>query len=202
MAHSNDAEPFIILAVCTGNICRSPAAERLLASMLDSSVSVASAGTYAMKGDPISPPMDRLIEQAGGSAAGFAATQLSERVIRPAGLVLGMTRAHRGAAVELWPASVRHAFTLRQFARLISQVDPSELPSGSAAERLRAAIPLAAANRGRQKASAQDDDVPDPYRRGDRAYAEAFAEIRAAVDAIGQIICIAPHNQGQPVTAL
>jgi hypothetical protein len=43
---------FAILCVCTGNVCRSPAAERLLAARLGPGVVVASAGTVAALGGP------------------------------------------------------------------------------------------------------------------------------------------------------
>ena len=45
-------DTFSILTVCTGNVCRSPAVERLLASKLGPTVSVASAGTHALVGHP------------------------------------------------------------------------------------------------------------------------------------------------------
>mgnify|MGYP002738687724 CR=1 FL=1 len=49
--------PYRILTVCTGNVCRSPAAERLLEHTLNPSVTVRSAGTRALVGEPIHPPM-------------------------------------------------------------------------------------------------------------------------------------------------
>ena len=52
---------FTILTVCTGNLCRSPAAERLLASKLGPTVKVSSAGTHALVGQPISEPMAALL---------------------------------------------------------------------------------------------------------------------------------------------
>ena len=54
-------ELFSILAVCTGNVCRSPAVERLLASKLGPTVRVSSAGTHALVGHPISEPMAALL---------------------------------------------------------------------------------------------------------------------------------------------
>ena len=76
---TRDPSPtFAILCICTGNVCRSPAAERLLARALGPSVTVASAGTYALVGQPFSPPMDRLVLEGGADPAGFAAGQLSE----------------------------------------------------------------------------------------------------------------------------
>lgn len=178
-----------VLIVCTGNICRSPAAERLLAVALGPDVRIESAGTYAMRGRPISPPMDSLIASAGASADGFAGRQVNESLARSATLVLALTRAHRAQLVELAPAVVRRAFTLKEFASLLSAVDPSDLPAeGGVAERLKASIPLAAARRGQTRRAAKDDDVADPYTLGDDAYRAAFDEIDAAVRTIGRVI--------------
>jgi protein-tyrosine phosphatase len=171
-------EPFSILAVCTGNVCRSPAVERLLASKLGPTVIVSSAGTHALIGHPISDPM------AGLEPAPFEARRLSEQMLKEADLVLTMTRDQRGLVVELLPAAVRRAFTLREFARLLSAVDPAALPAGPPAERLRAAIPLAAAGRGRQRMSPEEDDVVDPFRLSNAVYAASFAQIRSAVETV------------------
>ena len=111
-------EVFSILAVCTGNICRSPAVERLLASQLAPSVSVSSAGTHALVGHPISEPMATLLRQAAVEPEPFEARRLSEQMVKESDLILAMTRAQRGLVVELWPAAVRRTFTLREFARL------------------------------------------------------------------------------------
>jgi protein-tyrosine phosphatase len=73
---------------------------------------------------------------------------------------------------------------LREFARLLDQIDPSHLPEGNPAARLRAAMPLAAAQRGLRPATAQDDDVIDPFRRGDDIYAASFAKITSAVNVV------------------
>jgi protein-tyrosine phosphatase len=174
---------FSILAVCTGNVCRSPAAERLLAKQLGPSVSVSSAGTHALVGHPISEPMAVLLRQVGVDPEPFEARRLSEQMLKEADLILTMTRAQRGLVVELWPAAVRRAFTLREFARLLSWVDPSALPHGTSAERLRAVIPLAAAERGRERTS-PDEDVLDPFRLSNAVYVDSFTQIMSAVDSI------------------
>ena len=177
-------EVFSILAVCTGNVCRSPAAERLLASRLGPTVTVRSAGTHALVGHPISDPMAALLLDSDVEPDSFEARRLSEQMLKEADLILSMTRAQRGLVVELWPAAVRRTFTLREFARLLSWVDPSALPAGTPAERLRAAIPLAAAERGRERTSPDEDDVVDPFRLSNAVYANSFGQIVAAVDAI------------------
>jgi protein-tyrosine phosphatase len=177
-------EVFSILAVCTGNVCRSPAVERLLVNHLGPTVSVSSAGTHALVGHPISDPIAALLLDGGYDPHSFEARRLSEQMLKEADLVLTMTRAQRGLVVELWPAAVRRTFTLREFARLLNWVDPAALPPASPAERLRAAIPLAAAARGRERRVPDEDDVIDPFRLDSTVYAEAFVQISSAVERI------------------
>jgi protein-tyrosine phosphatase len=175
---------FSILTVCTGNVCRSPAVERMLASELGPTVKVASAGTHALVGHPISEPMAALLRSKGIREMPFAARRLSEQLLKETDLVLPLTRAQRGLVVELWPAVVRRTFTLREFARLLGSVDQAAISETSTAERLSAAIPLAAAQRGRERAMPQEDDVVDPYRLGDEVYSESFGQIFSAVQVI------------------
>ena len=182
-------EPFSILAVCTGNVCRSPAAERLLGGKLGPTVTVSSAGTHALVGHSISDPMAALLLDSGFEPDPFEARRLSEHMIKEADLCLSMTRAQRGLVVELWPPAVRRAFTLREFARLLNWVDPAALPAGSPAERLRAAVPLAAAG-GRERMSSDEDDVVDPFRLSKAVYADSFGQISSAVDAVVYTIVI------------
>ena len=178
--------PVRIVCVCTGNVCRSPAAERLLASALGASVSVSSAGTHALVGQPMSAPMDVLVAEASADPAGFEAQVLTEAQLRGAGLVLAMTREHRSAVVELAPAAVRRCFTLREYARLLGELPPDALPEGSPSERAAASVRPAAARR--RQAAQDQDDIADPYRRGDEAYRIAFDQIRAAVDQIAAVL--------------
>jgi protein-tyrosine phosphatase len=175
---------FTIMAVCTGNVCRSPAAERLLADRLGPTVKVSSAGTHALVGHPISEPMAALLRRIGVQPEPFEARRVSEQMLKEADLILPMTRAQRGLIVELWPAAVRRAFTLREFARLLELVDPSALPSGSARDRLPTAIRLAASERGRRRVAPDDDDVIDPFRLADDVYAQSLKQIVSAVDVI------------------
>jgi low molecular weight protein-tyrosine phosphatase len=177
-------DAFTILAVCTGNVCRSPAAERLLANRLGPTVSVSSAGTHALVGHPISEPMAALLRRTGVEPKPFEARRLSEQMLKDADLILPMTRAQRSFIVELWPPAVRRSFTLREFARLLTLVDPSAVPPGRAADRFPDAMRLAAAERARSRVSAEEDDVVDPFRLADDVYVKSFDQIMSAVEVI------------------
>ena len=71
------ATTFRILYVCTGNLCRSPAAELLTAAWLDKHVgedggafAVSSGGTHGLTGHPMDADAARALEQQGCSAEG------------------------------------------------------------------------------------------------------------------------------------
>lgn len=179
-----------VLVVCTGNICRSPAVERLLTARLGpgADVVVSSAGVRAVVGAGMPDAMATLVRGAGASADGFAARQLSEVMLREADLVIALTRSHRARIVDIFPGAVRRTFLLRELARLAAAVDPGELPPGTSGERLAALLPLAAARRALVRPAADDDDVIDPYRRGDAVYAESFAQLSPAVETIAAVV--------------
>jgi protein-tyrosine phosphatase len=178
------AEKYQIVFVCTGNICRSPAGERLLRARLAHAqdVEVSSVGTRALVGEPINISMAHLLEQAGISSGLFSARDADDQSLREADLVLGMTRQHRSAAVALAPRLVRRAFTLKELARIAGEVQLEHNAWSSTADRMRALVDEA--SRHRTPVTADLDDIADPYLRDQLAYERAFAEIREAVDAI------------------
>ena len=63
-------EPFRILCVCIGNVCRSPVAERLLAARLGEGFAVSSAGVGAVVGSGVHPHSAAALETLAGYAAG------------------------------------------------------------------------------------------------------------------------------------
>lgn len=177
--------PVRVLAVCTANISRSPAVERLLRRGLDDSVHVASAGVMALVGEPIDPPVARFLADRGADNTGFAARQVTLAQINEADLVLTLTREHRAHVLGIAPAAVRRTFTLLEFSRVLGSanligLDPAEHPG----ERLRRLVPLATAQRALapRPATAGDDDVPDPFGHGPEAYAHALGLISRATN--------------------
>jgi protein-tyrosine phosphatase len=119
-----------ILTVCTGNICRSPVAERLLQAGLDQVLPggfrVRSAGTMAMVGHPIQPLSAEIIARYGGNPEPFAARQLTAKILRDTDLVLTMSTEHRGEVLKLDPSLLKRTFTIREFARMLDVLEESE----------------------------------------------------------------------------
>lgn len=178
---------FTVLAVCTGNICRSPATEALLRSALDSSVKLASAGTNALVGYTVPPPMAGLLEADGVSMNGFAARQLTPEIISEADLVLASTTSHRAWIVDRAPAAVRRTLTLRELGRLVSTLPPGALDTTALpddAARLRELVPLALLERPKHAGRAHDDDVVDPYGRSDQTYRASYDQILDALASV------------------
>jgi protein-tyrosine phosphatase len=114
-----------ILFVCTGNLCRSPIAERLAiaygAQLHLDDFNASSAGTHAATGDPIEPYAAHVLEQLGGDASHFASRRLTQRIAADADLVLTMTRAHRDDVLKIAPRQLHRTFTLSEAAQLVSE---------------------------------------------------------------------------------
>jgi protein-tyrosine phosphatase len=188
----NQHSTFGILYLCTGNICRSPFAEVYTAHLLAAhglagAITVSSAGTGALVGHPMHPASRAEALARGVSEPwvdAFAARQLGQRIAAGADLILGLTPAHRGEAVRVWPRSLPVAFSLLEFARLSALVDPSGLPVDPV-DRGGALVAAARAQRGMAPSAGPDADVvPDPINGPAEAHRTAAAMVAAAVEAV------------------
>lgn len=189
---------FSVLSVCTGNICRSPVAELLLARSLGplGDVRIESAGTGALVGSGVPDQAQRLAASRGIDASAHRARQIDNDMIRGADLIVAMAREHRRLIVESLPAAMRRTFTLRELARIAEFVEPrleqAVIDSGAtnAADGMRAAVGLAAALRGTVEppASPEEFDVVDPYRRSDETYERSFVELAPAADRVADYL--------------
>ncbi len=176
---------FRVLHVCTGNICRSPMAERLMRSGLDSRLGpdadrfvVASAGTWGHSGSPMEPHAASTLHSWGVDGSDFRARELVAEHVAAADLVLTATREHRASAVVLQPRAAARTFTLREFARLTAGLGP--LQAADPVERAHELVRAAAGRRGLvPPASPRDDDLADPY-QGPASGFEACADLVAA----------------------
>jgi protein-tyrosine-phosphatase len=169
---SDEGAPFTVLFVCTGNICRSPLAERVteayLAAALGpeaSAIRLRSAGTRAVVGSGVHPDSAAVLTALGGDARGFAARQLTEEIACEADLTLALTREHRRSALKRAPRGLARTFTLVEAADLASRIPfATVLPGETFPDRCRSLVREMAAGRGRRSSDARDD-IPDPVGR-------------------------------------
>lgn len=192
---------FRVLYVCTGNICRSALAEvltrHLLAERLGPAARefvVASAGVHGVVGGSMHPDTRAVLPELGvAGAGGFVARHLHSEHVERADLVLGATTQHREAVTGWLPRARPRTFSIREFARLATDVDPAELPHDPP-ERARALTRLAHQGRtGAPPPAAVDDDVPDPISGPAAAHRRAALLIRDAVHAVVDVIAPPEH---------
>ncbi|MGJ9372892.1 low molecular weight phosphatase family protein [Nesterenkonia sp. CF4.4] len=184
-------ETYTLLAVCTGNICRSPAMDRLLAHVFatQDDIAVLSAGTHAHVGDDMEAQMKDRLAHYGADTADFVAEQLEPEMIRRSDLVLTATRGHVRDILSDVPDSAQKVFTLREFARLLESLDEAALTEAlvsaeTTAEKLAALVPLVAEQREHAQSPTSSDDVVDPYMMPDEVFDESFAQVRGPIEAL------------------
>lgn len=171
-----------VLIACTGNICRSPAGEVLLQHHLGADATVTSAGTHALVGHGIPAPMLSLLAADGHDGTAHQATQLTTEGIAAAHLVVAMAEHHRQWILAQVPTALHRTYLLTELeaARAAGAV----LEGASVRERL-ASLPSAVAAARPAMAALRFGDVPDPYRRGDGAYADSYALIAQTSAQVG-----------------
>ena len=143
-----------ILFVCTGNICRSPAAEVLLraeAAQVGVPIEVASAGTSDWHvGDGPTSTNILAAQKAGHDLSSHRAQQVTAEHFQNYNWLIGMTRAHCRHLVALQPPSQEAKIAL------FSDFDPDNLPK----------------------------DFPDPYGHSDQTYDSMWMKLKAAMPAV------------------
>lgn len=158
-------EPYRVMAVCHGNICRSPIAEVVLTDRFDRAglgdrVAVDSRGISAEeRGNPIDQRAQTVLRRHGYDVPDRRATRVRADELADRDLVLAMTRRHRRVLLDLAGAESADAVRLyRSFDPALA--DPAD-PSGSAAL-----------------------DMADPWYGDLDDFEECLAQVEAAADAI------------------
>lgn len=188
-----------ILVVCEGNVCRSPFVERVLRSR--TGWAVGSAGLGALEGHPIEERVARRLHEQGIDPGGFAARQLTPGLMEGVRLVLTATRDQRTAAVTAHPKSLRHTFTLGDFAALAASAlahgvepAPADLPAADqlghlvrqAVLRRPFVVPL----------SASEAALVDPWQRPDSVVADMVRRADAWLEPVVDLLNLAPSTIG------
>ena len=161
-----------VLFVCTGNTCRSPAAELLARALGPGDVEFGSAGTDARDGEPISPEIAAALPAA-LDTAGFRSRRLTPALLDVADLVLTAETSHRRFILDDHPGAFRRVFTLGQFVQALQTDD-----SGDTGQDLLVRL-------GERRGLADPSlDVPDPYRRGAEAASGCVARLEELLRAV------------------
>jgi protein-tyrosine phosphatase len=166
-----------MLFVCTGNVCRSSFAERYAQLVVERTAvtgwAFASAGVGALVGSAMDGCMATELEHLGGDPGGFRSRSLSREIIDSADLIVGMETFHRSYVLDDYPALVRRCFTLGQLAR-VARDHPAELHGAELLQAIGAV----------RRRVREEDDIPDPYRRGQAVAHEVAGRIASLLDEV------------------
>jgi protein-tyrosine phosphatase len=175
---------FSVLFVCTGNICRSPAAELLFgARVLGLPLVTMSAGTAGLSGYDMDAASAFAVREVGLDPSHHVARRLTPAMVAAADLVLTADSSNRSIVLQYEPLAFRRTFTMREFSRLGAEFGQADRPISR--ELLRARVALVAEQRGWVEPAAPGaDDIGDPFGAGiDVARATVHA-LSGAVDGI------------------
>lgn len=166
-----------ILVVCTGNVCRSPYIERLLRSRLvETNISVSSAGTAALVGSDMDPHVARRLTYLGGDSTEFEARQLTAGMVNAADLILCATRQHRSQVVRMTPRALRRTYALPDFSDLAVHLVGAAIPLRAEPDNFIACV-SASAEKARSSVQARTNEeaaIIDPFRQSEKVFERMF----------------------------
>ena len=163
-----------MLFVCTGNICRSPMAERMCAGMSASAgvpIESTSAGVGAMNGDAMHRHAVDVLTEHGYDASDFGARYIRPPFVQESDVVLCLTREHRAACQQLVPVRWKRVFTVVEFAELVAAAPDATLDE-------------IVASRNRLDPNDPALDIVDPMGKPREDFERVFVELEPRIAAI------------------
>jgi len=128
--------------VCTGNVCRSPIAERLTRYELTrrlgdgaTGLLVESAGTWGHEGAAMEAHAATVLAEYSADPTGFLGRELLDEHVIDADLVLTATRDHRAQVISMGHSAGLRTFTLKEFTPPGARHRPHDAAEGSVTDR-------------------------------------------------------------------
>ena len=215
---SRDAQPsevsLALLFVCTGNLCRSPTAQFLLAKELGAPhlgadavadsrhhlelsgrlVELSSCGTRTVPGLGMDELSAAELRRRGSDPSDFRSSELTFGRIATVDLVLTATRSHRSLVLELEPRAMGRTFTMLEFAALLNLSRGQSSACRSTAEAIRSAASQ------RWRASGSPIDLADPRGQSEAIHRITADTLQEAMTVIGAGLRFFEGAGGQAVT--
>jgi protein-tyrosine phosphatase len=200
VAYQPRTDVFRVVTVCTGNICRSPVAARLLAVGLGqrlppaeaTRVKIISAGTAAVAGAPIDRLAEHTLTARGVPLQPHRGHQLVVEDLVNSDLILTMTPSHARSCIRLDPDCAPRVHTLRGAGLLLQGQRAAGPSAGDVVARGRAVVNHLAAQKAGLPENA-DLEVADPVGLPLEAFERAAAVIAASLQPLIEVLAPPYH---------
>ena len=114
-----------IMFICTGNICRSAMAHKLLEKKIKDNkipnVEVYSCGIYAVDGDKATFNAEEAMQEYDVDMNTHTATNIKKSPIEEMDLILCATTAHKNAVQQMYPKIKDKIYTMKEYAQTDSK---------------------------------------------------------------------------------